>query len=310
MREESREETLRKYLAKIEYVPTIPTIVNQVLTELENPEANLQEVVEILMADQVLTLRMIRLVNSAFWGLRHQVQSLKEAILYMGLREVRNVVLSTWLVNAFVSKVARFRIETFWEHSFGCGLVSQQLAKAMGFGQVDRAYLGGLLHDIGEVVLCQNFPEEFAQVVSLVEKEGFAYHEAEDEVLGINHTDFGQWLVQYWQLEEGLAEVATAHHELSRARREPDLVAIVHLADLLCRLKGLGYGSYERLQVCLTDDPAWRLLVAKRERLANLDVERFSFELDEQVEEVRVAVASIYNNQPHRPPLKVESTRY
>lgn len=310
MREESREERLRTYLAKIEYVPTIPTIVNRVLKELENPEVDLNEVVGILMADQVLTLRMIRLVNSAFWGRKHQAQSLKEAIVCMGLREVRNVVLSTWLVNAFVSKVARFRIETFWEHSFGCALVSQLLAKEMGFGQVDRAYLGGLLHDIGEVVICQNFPEEFAQVVALVEGEGFTYEQAEEQVLGINHTDFGQWLVDYWQLQPGLAEVARAHHDIPRASREPELVAIVHLADLFCRLKGLGYGQYERLQVYFAEDPGWLLLTGKKPRLAELDLERFSFDLDDRVEEVKAAVGSLYNNQPHRPSIAAGSTRY
>ncbi len=310
MREESREERLRWYLTKVEYVPTIPTIVNQVLTELENPEANLNEVVEVLMADQVLTLRMIRLVNSAFWGLKHQVQSLKEAIVFMGLREVRNVVLSTWLVNAFVSKVARFRIESFWEHSFGCGLVCQLLAKAIGYGQIDRAYLGGLLHDIGEVVLCQNFPEEFAQVVSLVEREGYTYHEAEEEVMGINHTDFGQWLMDHWNLEATLAEVASAHHEVTRAQQDPELAALVHLGDLFCRLKGLGYGNYERLQVCFPEDPGWLVVTKKRPRLAEMDLEKFSFDLDDRVEEVKAAVGSIYNNQPHRPSLAVESMRY
>ncbi|MDZ7380094.1 MAG: HDOD domain-containing protein [candidate division KSB1 bacterium] len=310
MREESREEKLRRYLAKVEYVPTIPTIVNQVLTELENPDANLNEVVEVLMADQVLTLRMIRLVNSAFWGLKHQVQSLKEAIVFMGLREVRNVVLSTWLVNAFVSKVARFRIEAFWEHSFGCGLVCQLLAKAVGYGQVDRAYLGGLLHDVGEVVLCQNFPEEFAQVVSLVNTQGYTYHAAEEEVMGINHTDFGQWLVEHWRLEQGLAEAASAHHDLSRAKEDPDLAALVHIADLFCRLKGLGYGHYECLQVYFLEDPAWRLLTSRHARLAELDLEKFSFDLEDRVEEVKAAVGTIYNNQPKRTPLTVESMRY
>jgi HD-like signal output (HDOD) protein len=223
---------------------------------------------------------------------------------------VRNVVLSTWLVNAFVSKVARFRIESFWEHSFGCALVSQLLAKAVGYGQVDRAYLGGLLHDIGEVVLCQNFPEEFAQVVALVATQGYTYEQAEDEVLGINHTDFGHWLVDYWRLEQGLAEVASGHHNLSRAVQEPELVAIVHIADLFCRLKGLGYGQYEALQVYFADDPAWKLLTARRPRLAQLDLERFSLDLDDHVEEVKAAVGNIYNNQPQRSTISIESTRY
>jgi len=290
-----REIKLHSYLQKIEYVPTIPIVVNQVLVELQKPDVDLDEVADIIMADQVLTLRIIRLINSAFWGLQHQVQSLKEAIVYLGLREVRNVVLTTWLVNVFVSKVAKFKIETFWEHSFGCALLCRLIARQIGYHDPDRAYLGGLLHDVGEVIFCQYFPEEFAQIVYLVENQMISFHEAEEKIMGINHTDIGIWLIDHWHLPHYLGEVIEKHHTPQEAEHEPDLVAIVNLADLFCRLRGLGYGFYEKLEVIFENEPAWQVLTNINSSLKDIDLEKFTLDLDDRVDEVKVAVQGIYS---------------
>lgn len=297
MEENNRKIRLESYIRRIEYIPTVPVVVNQVLTELENPNADLDEVAEIIMADQVLTLRILRLINSAFWGLKHQVQSLKEAIVYMGFKEIRNVVLTTWLVNAFVSKVAHIRIETLWEHSFGCALVSRLIARRIKYHNPEQAYLAGLLHDIGEVILCQYFAEEFAQVLQLAEEKMISLQEAEDEVLGINHTNIGRWMIEQWHLQKALAEVIEWHHDPRRASQDPELVAIANIADMFCRLRNIGYGYYERRQVVFKNEPAWKLLAAKNPKLTEIDLERFTIDLDDRVDEVQAAVGSIYSAQ-------------
>ncbi len=295
MEDISREAKLNSYVQKIEYVPTIPVVVNQVLAELNNPNADLDEVAEIIMADQVLTLRIIRLINSSFWGLKHQVQSLKEAIVYMGFKEVRNVVLSTWLVNTFVSKVANFRIETFWEHSFGCALVSRLISQKVKYFDTEQAYLAGLLHDIGEVLLCQYFPDEFSKVIALAEKEKMCLYDAEKEVLGLTHCDFGGWLVQNWHLQKSLAEVVEAHHNPTKAVTEPELVAVTKLADMFCRVRNMGLIQYEQLQIVFDREPAWQILASRRPELLEMDLERFTLDLDDRVDEVQAAVGSIYS---------------
>jgi putative nucleotidyltransferase with HDIG domain len=293
----NREMKINSYVERIESLPTIPVVVNQVLTELDNPNADLDEVAEIIMADQVLTLRIIRLINSAFWGLKHQVQSLKEAIVYMGFKEVRNVVLTTWLVNAFVSRVAKFRIETFWEHSFGCALVSRLIAKQVKYFNPEQAYLGGLLHDIGEVILCQYFAEEFSEVVAVAEREKIGLYDAEQKVMGITHSDFGGWLVQNWHLQRSLAEAVEAHHDPTMSKDEPELVAIINMADLFCRLRNMGLGFYEKLQIIFEKEPAWQILAARKPQLQEIDLERFTLDLDDRVDEVQAAVGSIYSSE-------------
>ena len=215
----------------------------------------------------------------------------------MGFKEVRNVVLTTWLVNAFVSKVAKFRIETFWEHSFGCALVSRLIAKQVKYFNPEQAYLGGLLHDIGEVMLCQYFADEFSEVVAVAEREKIGLFDAEQEVMGITHSDIGGWLIQNWHLQRSLAEVVEAHHDPTMSKDEPELVAIVNMADLFCRLRNMGLGFYEKLQIVFEKEPAWQILAARKPQLQEIDLERFTLDLDDRVDEVQAAVGSIYSSE-------------
>ena len=97
--------------------------------------------------------------------------------------------------------------------------------------------------------------------------------------------------------DEAFAEVAGAHHDASKAEKEPELVAIVNLADLFCRLRNMGYGSYEKLQVHLEEEPAWKILAANLPKLKEIDLERFTFDLDDRAEEVRAAVGNVYSTE-------------
>lgn len=120
----TRQEVLDDYLSKIEDIPTLPYIVIQLFNKIHQPDPKVGELADLIMMDQILTTKMIRLVNSSYWGLNRQITSVKETIVYLGMREISNLVYSVTLTNTFERDAPLMERVRFWEHSFGCALYS------------------------------------------------------------------------------------------------------------------------------------------------------------------------------------------
>ncbi len=145
------------------------------------------------------------------------------------------------------------------------------------------AYMAGLLHDIGFMVNCLAFSQ---------------LDEAERATMGFTHCETGQALAEKWKLADDIVEVIAHHHAIEHSQAAQPLVALVHLSDLLCRMRGLGYGYYERHKVDLIADPAWTILSKKHRDLEARDLVLFTFELDEAVEEIHALVATVFGSAP------------
>ena len=182
MEQADKKTLLEAYIARATPMPTLPEAVIQVLQLSDNPDVRVEDVADAIMKDKVLTARMIRLINSAYWGLRREVKTVRETIVYLGIQQIRNIVLTTSLFNTFKPANGHFKITSIWEHGMGCAMISKILAEKVGFADLEAAYLGGLLHDIGEVVLSQFSFKEFDEVVDLVDKEHISFYEAENRV--------------------------------------------------------------------------------------------------------------------------------
>jgi len=270
-------------------------VATQILTKMNNPEFMMDEVVDLIMMDQVLTAKMIRLVNSAFWGLSRKIESLREAFVYLGVKSVRNVVLSTAIVQMIPGSKEFTWLKSFWEHSFACALSSRLLSKSLGYKDSERAYLAGLLHDIGEIIIVQNFPKEFEKIAATAEQLQWDFHKAEMTVLGFSHVDFGPWLLEQWKVCGEIAHVVARHHNPETAAVDPALVAIVGLADLFCKTKGLSLGFKKTPAINWEEHPNWEII--KRELIGT---SRFSPEshikyLEDNIEEVEEFIQAIYD---------------
>jgi len=145
-------------------------------------------------------------------------------------------------------------------------------------------------------VNCLAFPEEFEKVMERAGREEIPLHEAERAVMGFTHCETGHALAEKWNLSQDIREVIAHHHdhEAEGTRTEQPVVALVHLSDLLCRMRNLGHGYYERQKVDLIADPAWGVLIKEHRELASMDLVRFTFELDDAIEEIRATVATIF----------------
>jgi len=158
--------------------------------------------------------------------------------------------------------------------------------------------MAGLLHDIGFMVNCPAFSQDFALAMDRASQEGIPLDEAEHATMGFTHCATGQALAEKWKLPDDIVDVIAHHHAIENSQKTRPLVALVHLSDLLCRMRGLGYGYYERHKVDLIADPAWAILLQEHRDLEGVDLARFTFELDEAAEEIHALVATVFGSAP------------
>src|SRR5437764_384024 len=182
----------------------------------------------------------------------------------------------------------------FWEHSLGCALVCRQFARKIGFSEPGKPYLAGLLHDIGIIAQLWVAPAEFRATMERASAEHIPLHEAEQAVLGINHTESGRIVAERWHFTPDLVQVVASHHDASKATTERALVALVSLSDLLCRMGGLGYGYTEDRQVNFLEEPGFAILEKECPKLDSFDWARFTFELEAYLDEVHQLVNLLY----------------
>jgi putative nucleotidyltransferase with HDIG domain len=246
-------ETLRRNLARLKTVPTLPRVLEGVARSLEDPEVNFDSVAELIEVDQALTTQILRLANSAFYSTQGYVSRVSQALVVLGAVVTRSLVLSSTVLD--IRKVA---LRGFWEHSLGCAVAAGALSKATRRGHPEEVTAAGLLHDVGKVVLYKELPEVFEEIVARSTAERRSFREVEREVLGIDHGEIAAFLVDKWRFPACLAEPVTLHHTPARARLAPDETALVHVAN--CLVRGLGHGSGGDPFVPSIDPQAWKRL--------------------------------------------------
>ena len=289
-------EIIRQRVKGIETTPAIPAVFLPLLNMLNAPpeQVKLEEVVKLVSYDNAIAAQCLRVASSPLFGLAKSPESIKGAVLTLGLRRVETLLLTCCMGTAFPAKGWPMEPTIFWRHSLGCAMVCRKFSEKLSAADSDKAYMAGLLHDIGFLVNCLVFPDEFAGAVKLALQEHIALDEAERITMGFTHCDSGRALAEKWNLAADLVQVIANHHEPERSERAQPLVALVHLSDLLCRMRGMGYGYYESRKVDLAHNPAWAILQAEYRDLEDLDLVRFTFELDEAVREVFELVSTIF----------------
>lgn len=280
---------------KVDDLPTIPAVATQVLQLLDQPDVQVEEVADLMLSDQVMTARVMKMINSPVYKPGHQITSLKRALVYLGLRHIREVALTTSFISAFDDASGAFEIATFWEHSFGVGMVSKIIAEKIGYIDLERAYIAGVIHDIGEVFLSNYLRDEFRQVLDGIKDKPIKLVDAEARHFGTTHCEIGLCMARKWNFPESYCEVIACHHAPTEATIDPVLCAIVNLADLFYSVRELNYGGWVSFN--LNEEPSWQILKTMSPSLVQLDVERFCYELDDAIPDVKNLVTAIFNSQ-------------
>ncbi len=295
-------ETIRERVQSIETMPAIPAVFQPLLKLLSSSaeEAKVDEVVRLVSYDNSIAAQCLRVAGSPLFGLAQPPKSIKGAVISLGLRRVETILLTCCLGQAFPAKKWVLDPVVFWRHSLGCAMVCRKFSEKLATADAEKAYMAGLLHDIGFMVNCLVFSKEFATAMERACQEEIPLDEAEQATMGFTHCDTGRALAEKWKLADDVIEVIAHHHAIEQSEKAHPLVALVHLSDLLCRMRGLGYGYYERHKADLIGDPAWAILSKEYRDLEGMDLVRFTFELDEAVAEIHSLVATVFGSAPAR----------
>ena len=237
-----RQETLQRITQEISELPTLPTVVTEMISMVNDPKTTAADLARVISTDQALTAKILRLVNSAFYGFQRKIGTVNLAIVILGFDAVKNLSLSLSIVKQLFDDVENtvFDLRKFWEHSVACAMAGRLLSERLKYRTNGEAFAAGVLHDVGKLVLSQHFREELEQALDLAWREDMSMHEAESAVIGVTHADIGGELANMWNLPPQLVHAITFHHYPAEAPEYQQLAGVVHLADILAQRIEMG----------------------------------------------------------------------
>ena len=263
------------------------------LLALPPEEVDIGKVVRLVSYDNTIAAQCLRVAGSPLFGLSDPPKSVAAAVVLLGVRRVESILLTCCMNQALPTKKSALDPTVFWKHSLGCAMVCRKFSEKLGIADPEKFYAAGLLHDIGFLVNSLIAPDEFSAAVKRAKEDQIPLDEAEISALGFTHCESGQALAEQWRLADEITQVIAYHHTPERCPKPQTVVALVHLSDLMCRMRGLDYGYYERQKVALMSDPAWEMLAQENKKLAEIDLELFTFELDDAIGEICQLVGMI-----------------
>ena len=284
--EDSKRSEFRKALREVKNLPTLPGIISKLSRMAEDPDTTTEQMGKVISKDHILAAKLLKLVNSAFYGFPQKISSLNSAIILLGFNVIKSLIISSSIFELMESQDMEL-----WEHSLGCAVVCNVLAKRLEVSDPEEVSTAGLIHDIGKVAIKMELKPEAATLWKMVHDNQSSMLAAEREYLGLDHAEVGGWLAKSWNLPPKLVEPIACHHNPKDARQEKIATAIIHFSDILIR--GLGYGHGDDIWVPPLSKSAWDLLGLSAEDLEEVldeveeklwDVKGFSLDIQTELE--------------------------
>lgn len=245
-------------ISRVHSCARLPSLrsIDSALRELLNADQRYTtQISEVIRRDPSLTARLLRLVNSVYYGLTTPVNNIEEAVFYLGVRQIRQLAMVTPIIEDFQKLAGKtpFPWRQFWQHCIATAILTREVTNLTGQVADEADYVAGLVHDVGKIVMASSFPEQFEEVRRRVQSGEVSRLEAERAVLGIDHTELGAIYLEHHHLPPVMVETARHHHDPTRAAGYAQIVASVQIADLLVRHAGIGdSGNPEAV-----DEEAW-----------------------------------------------------
>ena len=208
----------QELLARVEELPPLPAVAAKVMGMADDDKTSAMEMAQVLSTDQALTAKLIKVSNSAYYGFARKVSTVREAVVVLGFKQVRQVAVGASLMNAFKKTTVEgdlFDLDLFWGHSVAVGVASEAVAKKTRAARPEDAFTAGILHDIGRVILRMTMPGEFQQALSLATYDRIPLHEAELQTTGYEHHEIGRALGELWKFPGHLVDAVASHHDES-----------------------------------------------------------------------------------------------
>lgn len=237
--------TLEQVLASANELPALPQIVARILEMLGDEEVNAETLGKHIVSDPAVVGRLLAAANAGAVGVSGRVDSVRQAIILLGVSRVRDITLATAIIDRFHPK-APFDARRLWLHSVGVGICAQEVARIAEL-DVDVAFTAGLLHDIGQLLLFAVDNEAYSRVLTLRAERDMDIVDAEREFLGVDHAHVGGELARLWKLPEAVADAIAAHHVSDDEEPENEMADAIHVAEVLAHALNLGGGEGARV---------------------------------------------------------------
>jgi len=234
--------SFEKIIENIKNLQTLPTIYTSISEALEDPFVTPEKLSQIISMDQVCSVKILKVANSPFYGFRGRIDTISQAILYLGFDDIKNIIFALSVVNIFTKDrvILNFKPAELWAHSIAVGITTRLIGSAIGEKELENYFLAGIIHDIGKLLFIEFIPKEYENVLKLVKEKNCYIRDAEIEILGIDHCKAGQILAEKWKLPAGLQDAILLHHAGIKANQTNKLIAAIHVADILCVALDLG----------------------------------------------------------------------
>jgi HD-like signal output (HDOD) protein len=232
--------TAEEFVLSAKELPVMPPVATEVIRKAEDPDTDLKVLAAVIARDASLAVRVLKIANSSFYSMPRKVETLQQAIVLLGYSTLRSVVVAASMKDVF----ARFGLaeRLLWEHAVAAGVAGAVIARSVSGFSRDEAFLSGLVHDVGKLVMYSQADAQYQRVVEEVYANERPAIEAEREVFGFDHAEVGFHLLRRWKLADRMSSAVGAHHDLSLAQAEGSkpLAALLQVADLICHREGAG----------------------------------------------------------------------
>lgn len=238
-------EKIEQIIGEIDELGPVSEIGNRVAEITSNPHGSFTELIDVIRYDQAITANLLKACNSTYFGLKKKIASVRQAVTYLGLNKVANlVVLSNSADNLKKAQVG-YDLDKgeLWRYSVSSALIAEDLATQRRLHDSSFIFTSALLKDIGKVILSRYVKDSFEDINKAVQDRGLTFIDAEEEVIGINHAELGARVAESWNFHPAMVEIIRNHHHPDKAPLDDLSIPIVYLADSICMMIGIGVGS-------------------------------------------------------------------
>jgi len=234
-----------KIRISVNNLPTLPTIYSQLSHAMEDPMATSEKIAKIISSDQTSAFKVLKVANSPLYGLHGKIDSISQALIYLGHNEVKDIVFALSVMKMFSKdkNIRGLRPVDLWAHSIGVGVITRNIGLAIGEKNVENYFLAGVFHDIGKIIFLEFAVKEYQNVIDIVTEKKCPIKDAEKEVFGIDHADAGQILADKWRIPQNIQDIILNHHTGQKTKGTNTLLASVHLGNILAHILGFGFSG-------------------------------------------------------------------
>ncbi|MCD4718743.1 MAG: HDOD domain-containing protein [Desulfobacula sp.] len=236
---------IQELVKEIKNLKPVPAVINRILEVVDEPDYSMAQIATIIQYDPAITASVLRICNSAFFGLKNPAESIKDAVTLLGIDQIIEIVLIKSGAKVLSGKQEGYGFHegAMWKYSVSSALIAKQIAQKLLFKNKSTIFTAALLKDIGKIVLDRFVMDSFEKISALVVNENLSFREAEKKIIGVDHAELGGMIAKMWKFSPKMVKIIRHHHLTDVSMVKDKEIAVVYLADCICMMIGIGVGS-------------------------------------------------------------------